>query len=355
LILNRDFQHPADGWYDIEVPGEHPNGRAGIVQVIDNKAVESIVATFNREADQPNFAGMLIDIDHLKHDEEHDTRAYGWLMRLRNTAGRPQGQIRWTGTGQAAVDKGDFRFFSTEYKPAEMEVISNGKPKKLRPMRLDGLTLTNVPNNTGQRPITNRSQEFPPGTGAVAEDQKHNAVKPMKTVATKLGLSADAAEEAVLAEVTKIMNHADSAEAKIPVLTNRAETAETKLKQAEEAQVEVDLETYKDRYAPAQQPFIKKMLVTNRAEAVKFLQAQPVLNGRQVAPARVHVLNRAGDPNQAANGTESVDAENEELRQQRNEAIEAYRITNRCTHEVATDMVRNRKPELFGLPSRKTA
>ena len=29
-ILNRNFQHPADGWYHIEVKGHHPNREAGV-------------------------------------------------------------------------------------------------------------------------------------------------------------------------------------------------------------------------------------------------------------------------------------------------------------------------------------
>jgi phage I-like protein len=151
------FSHPADSWYQIEAPGEHPNTRAGVVQVIDNKAVDSIVAAFNREADtQPNFAGMLIDHEHFKHDEDKETRAFGWLMRLRNRGGILEGQIRWTGTGRQAVDTGDYRFFSTEYDLKDMEVLSSSKPRRVRPLRLDGLTLTNVPNNKGARPITNR-------------------------------------------------------------------------------------------------------------------------------------------------------------------------------------------------------
>lgn len=95
LILNRDFQHPTDGWYQIEAPGEHPNRRAGIIQVIDSEAVTSIVNRFNAEADaDPNFPGMLIDHEHFKLDDDKETIAYGWLMRLRNRQDIPEGQIR---------------------------------------------------------------------------------------------------------------------------------------------------------------------------------------------------------------------------------------------------------------------
>ena len=167
-ILNREFQHPTDGWYQIEIPGQHPNRAAGVVQVIDNKAVESIVATFNREATEyplkhgHEFPGMLIDHEHFKHDLNKETLAYGWLMQLQNRNGIPFGKINWTATGKPIVDGGDYRFFSTEYDPEDLQVINCGQtPELVRPMRLAGLTLTNQPNNKGGAPITNRAADQP--------------------------------------------------------------------------------------------------------------------------------------------------------------------------------------------------
>jgi Mu-like prophage I protein len=162
-ILNRDFLRPTDGWYALEVPGEHPNRAAGVVQVIDETAVASIVRRFNQEAEHYEtqngiaYPGMLIDIEHFKRDAGRETRAYGWLMRMQNRDGVPYGQIRWTAIGQQAVDGGEYRFFSTEYDPKDLMVLNGTRPSRVRPMRLDGLTLTNEPNNRGGKPITNRS------------------------------------------------------------------------------------------------------------------------------------------------------------------------------------------------------
>ena len=162
-ILNREFQHPTDGWYQIETPGEHLNEKSGVLQVIDSIAVNSIVNRFNQEADDYQrkngepFPGMLIDHEHFKHQADKETRAYGWLMRLKNRNGIPFGQITWTNTGKPAIDGGDYRFFSSEYDPRDLVILENRqKPARVRPMRLDGLTLTNDPNNKGGAPITNR-------------------------------------------------------------------------------------------------------------------------------------------------------------------------------------------------------
>ena len=167
-ILNKDFQHPADGWYQIEALGNHPNRAAGVMQVIDRPAAEAIVKAFNSEAAAGKLrhgAEMLIDHEHFSDQPDQETRAYGWLQELQNREDGIYGRIRWTTTGQTAVDGGDYRFFSTEYDPNDLQVVKNGNKKsklrEVRPMRLDGLTLTNMNNNKGQKPITNRRQAEP--------------------------------------------------------------------------------------------------------------------------------------------------------------------------------------------------
>jgi hypothetical protein len=317
-ILNREFQHPPDGWYQIEAKGEHPNRRAGIVQVIDDQACQSIVNRFNAEAAQPGFAGMLIDHEHFKHDTDKETVAYGWLGKLENRADGIYGQIRWTDTGKKAVDGGDYRFFSTEYDPADLEVINKSdksdKVRRVRPLRLDGLTLTNANNNKGQKPITNRGVETDPPQKA-----KH-----MKTVCTLLGLSADASEEAVHAEVARALN---------------------RVKELESSQIENDLETYKNRFDPKQREFIKTLLVTNRAATLEFLKTQPEGKG-PLAPARLHNRQTAQPMDAAAGGEPADEAA---LSAERSSAIEQYKIANRCSFQQAHDAVRRKKPELFGI------
>ena len=265
-ILNREFKHPADAWYQIEPKGEHPNRTAGVVQVIDDAAAQSIVNRFNADAlagQLSHGSEMLIDHEHFKHQADKETVAYGWLTRLANRADGIYGQVRWTGTGQQAVDTGDYRFFSTEYDPADLKVLNSesGQPKaglrKVRPLKLDGLTLTNDPNNKGGRPITNRvTAKLPPVPGDQCCPDCHCALvggktsrlmtcpdcgehfadtvanggpsgtdfagsresadstatitkvvnKKMKTVCTLLGLSAEADEASVHAAITKLQN-----------------------------------------------------------------------------------------------------------------------------------------------------
>lgn len=254
-ILNREFKHPADGWYQIEPKGKHPNAEGEIVQVIDDEACESIVNRFNAAAEAGTLRHgheLLIDHEHFSDDPEKETRAYGWLTKLQNREDGIYGQVRWTTTGQAAVDGGDYRFFSSEYWSKDTVILNKGDKKakgvkswpEVRPMELGGLSLTNMNNNRGQKPITNReAPEFrsvPATAGVPADSNKSNQRKTMKLVAAKLGLSADASEEAVLAEVTKITNRATEAEGQVSPLQQRVSALETENTVLLQEQIEAD-------------------------------------------------------------------------------------------------------------------
>ncbi|MEO7298998.1 MAG: phage protease [Verrucomicrobiota bacterium] len=160
-ILNRDFEHPTDALYMIEPFGEHANEAAKVIQKIDDKAAQSIVPRFNSDAAAGKLSHgneIVIDFDHFKHQMDKSTLAAGWLHSVFAGIDGIYGGIRWTSSGRAAVDGGDYRFFSTEYDPADLEILNSGSNSKVvRPVRLAGLTLTNMPNNRGGRPITNRS------------------------------------------------------------------------------------------------------------------------------------------------------------------------------------------------------
>jgi hypothetical protein len=175
-IFNREYQKPADGWYQIEAKGFHPataTDGTKVVQVVDDKAIASIVNRFNADAAVaalPHGNEMLIDHEHFRHQADKETLAYGWANKLRAT---PDGSgfdtfNPWTGTGDKAVSTGDYRFFSTEYDgpegdvfepvpAAEIPVTVRNKYKGyefLRPLKLTGLSLTNDNNNKGQKAIT---------------------------------------------------------------------------------------------------------------------------------------------------------------------------------------------------------
>ena len=342
-ILNREFQHPADGWYQIEPKGSHPNRAAGVVQVIDEEAAKSIVNRFNADATAGKLrqgSELLIDHEHFSDQPDQESRAYGWLQELQNRADGIYGRIRWTTTGKAAVDGGDYRFFSTEYAPEDLaEVkIKNSKLKSVRPLKLDGLTLTNMNNNRGQKPITNRAQ-FRSPAAADSQQQPQTTGQKMKTVCTLLELSADASEEAVHAAVAKLKNRI--------IVLEPMEADNTKLKnriaEIDAEQVAGLLAGRKVTDAKIVNRLTPVLLgLKNREERIAFLDDCNI-KAEPAKPAG-RVLNReTGKPAEAAAGTQAEAVTTEALN------AEVRKIMNRDSvkFEPAYNTLRREKPELF--------
>jgi phage I-like protein len=349
-ILNREFQHPVDGWYQIEALGDHPNRAAGVVQVIDQEAASCIVNRFNAEAKAAQLRHgheLLIDHEHFADQPDQESRAYGWLQELQNRADGIYGRIRWTKTGKEAVDGGDYRFFSTEYSQADLKVLNsavstpNSALKRVRPLRLDGLTLTNMNNNRGQKPITNRdgSPTFA-GARALVDSKPQTTGPKMKSVCTLLGLSAEADEASVHAAVAKLQNRnttLEPLEAENKTLKNRQTALETENQTLLGEQVDALLDAHQVKEEKVRNR-LKPLLVTmkNREDRVGMLtdcgfkaadmkspdKGGRVLNrgeGRTPAEASTteeehprekaqRITNRAREIQQSANGRISFEA-----------------------------------------------
>ena len=162
------------------------------IQVIDEEAMKSIVEQFNQDAAAGKLRHgneMLIDHEHFSDQPDKETRAYGWLMELqiargwnlrpraleqdrhrkRWTAGttgfsprntRPKDCVECRGTSERGEDTDGRgrteRKTGTRFIPRH----STRSSARVRPLRLDGLTLTNMNNNRGQKPITNRDPKL---------------------------------------------------------------------------------------------------------------------------------------------------------------------------------------------------
>jgi len=80
LILNRNFELPEDGWYQLAPAGEYPVATPGqtgpkLVQVLDDMAFAAMANRFGQLAQVPNFTGMLVDFDHFSLDGEKRSEA----------------------------------------------------------------------------------------------------------------------------------------------------------------------------------------------------------------------------------------------------------------------------------------
>ncbi len=157
------FQPAPDGWFHIAPHGTfpHPNGA---LQVIDAEACEAMLGTFNEEARQANFPGLLVDFDHSSHDPAQPTTAAGWIDGLEHRDDGLYAQIRWSDLGHQALTGGRYRLASPVWNRADCDQwtapAADGRDVvHLRPRRLDRLALTNDPNLPGLVPLSNRREK----------------------------------------------------------------------------------------------------------------------------------------------------------------------------------------------------
>ena len=318
-IFNRNQPTSLTGptWHQIEVTGEHPtllSDGAEVTQMIDAVALDSIIHNFDLLAAAPGFPGLLVDRDHLSHDPANDTEAMAWLKDLRlNHSGQLEGLLDWTDEGGAAVLNKRYKFFSTEYGVGGWKDLGNGR---VRPLVLTGLALTNRPNNKGGKPIYNREGE------ALDPSTKTD----MKTIAEKLGLSAEATEEEILDAIASLPTPADEA-----------------AEMMADSEVEEILNRNSKRLADGTRESWKTGLLANRETTLALLEKQPEV--KDAAPpqgGREPITNRAKtstpDPGRA-NGREKGDEQAALVRSIKNR--------DKCSHTEAWTTAKLEKPALF--------
>lgn len=282
-ILNRAGEVPSDGWYQIEVTGTHPAGKKR-KQVIDQVALESIVNRFNADkaAAGENFAGLLVDNDHLSHDLDNSTEALAWAQDLAIRYGQLHARLDLTDLGEPAIRNKRFKFFSTEYDPEDCEDLGDGR---VRPLRLSGLAFTNRPNNRGGKPISNRDGDEPGG-------EQQNNTPTMQPIALKLGLPADADEAAILKKLADIMSELEALKGKDA-----------------DAEAEVIMNRLGKRIPDAVKPLWKAKLIANRKETEELMEASFPVNPTREAPAKIFNRETAKQPDAVSDGdTESAEA-----------------------------------------------
>ena len=232
VIFNRAPLNSAAGWIHIVPKGELPNAEAGIVQVLDEQAHDAILAGIQKDKNRlgDKWPGIYAGREHFIYDDDKDSAALAWFKDFEKRAdGIWAKDDGLTPAGAAAVQNREYKFTSFVADRSQLQKIAG---KRYRITGIETVGFTNQANGKELlTPITNRSAEsadiFTDEETSVANQQKNNQVKKMKNIATKLGLAAEASEDAILAEVTKIINRATTAEAELAPLKNRKTELET--------------------------------------------------------------------------------------------------------------------------------
>ena len=195
------FEMDPSGWGHAAPFGEHElwiNKDRQIIQVVDDRAVDAIVAEIKAqraaaEAAGREWPGLLINKDHLIFtDPDADSEAMGWIMDAEKRADGLWLNARWSVVGGTKITGGVYKFYSPEFDPASREDLGGNRK---RPMRIVGAALTNKPNLRGLHPLCNRAATMP-GTPAERLDMNE-----LKQIAAALGLGEDADLAAVIAKI----------------------------------------------------------------------------------------------------------------------------------------------------------
>jgi hypothetical protein len=152
------FATPEDGWFHIASPGEWPHQSTGLVQVIDQDSILSIVDAFRESAKQPNWPGVLIDFDHQSLDQDKPTVAAGWILELDQRDSGIWAKIKWSDLGRSSIEGGRYRFISPVWKASDCVRLDGDK---IRPLKLMNCAVTNDPNIKGMFPLSNASARMP--------------------------------------------------------------------------------------------------------------------------------------------------------------------------------------------------
>lgn len=343
------FQPPADGWYHLVPKGRFPiadpsDRRKKIQQVVDERALTLMLNRFNQEAQAPNFPGLLIDFDHFSYDADKSSEAAGWVTKLQNRADGLWGQVKWSAKGEQSLKDGVYRFISPVWDQSDTEIVTGAmKNREIRPTRLETLGLTNQPNLRGMVPLANRTNRDHAGGDETLTTPGETAKQSMKEINRVLGLSPEAAEEAAVGEVTKLKNRNTELETANRTLTEQNKTLGDQNKELAEAQVEADLEKYKNRFKPENKEKIRAQLLKNRADTIELLEATEDLPKNRLFGREGKQLNRkdASTPESGKTARETNPV------QERNQFVQSVKLRNRCTFEEAWNIARSEKPELF--------
>lgn len=202
-LLNREFKLPDDGMFQFaplgEYPIQDPVTKNRVIQVVDAEAVRLMAADIAAQKAKPNWPGLLVDRDHFSYDTSKESRAAGWANDGQARQDGLFGPIRFTNSGKADVEGGEFRFLSPVFDRKSAVPLGGSR---FRVTRLLGLALTNTPNIRNIQALTNRAEDFHGLTPTTTAKDTPT----MNKVIALLGLAATASEDEIAAGIQALKN-----------------------------------------------------------------------------------------------------------------------------------------------------
>ena len=164
-ILNRAAIADS-GWIHVVPKGELPNAEADIVQVLDDAALDSILAFVAAEKARlgDKWPGIYAGREHFIYSHMHDSAALAWFKEFeKRDDGIWANADGLTPVGQQAIANGEYKFTSFVANQADTEKLGGNR---VRILKIDTIGFTNQANGKELlTPITNRESSASEPTG----------------------------------------------------------------------------------------------------------------------------------------------------------------------------------------------
>lgn len=330
-VTNREFKLPEDGYIQIvsieEAPigldvTEHLTGErvTPAIQVLDREAIDQMAASFKGE--------VLVDYEHFSHDGDKETKAAGWIQNVEAREDGLYAQIRWSQSGKAALEGGDYRFISPEFPVEHLEHLGGNR---YRATVINGAGLTNRPGLKKIKPLSNREQN----TQTTKTDMDNKVI-----LCTLLGLAATATDNEIRNRVTEFQTEQRAKDDQLKEL----DTIKNREKGYLEQLADRDLEKYSGVIKNRDK--VREQLITNRESTLALLDNLELDNtqtqeteGKTQPPGKT-IFNRStakGPENVINKANNELDAKAATIRNRASELINKNpRLTLAQAYDQAT-------------------
>jgi len=278
-ILNRADELGKTVWGHLTSIGETPvtvetaDGQSlELIQVYDELSLTSLLNRFAQEkaAAGDSFPGLLLDYDHFSADSEKSSEAGGWIHNMERRGDEIWVEIDPSDVGKSAILGKRFRFLSGTHGPEDVQFLGN---RRVRPLRVDRVALTNDPNNKRLKPIPlsffNRAQSGVPAAvesnhPAKTGESGDTTMDYKKVLLSLLGQPENATDAQIDAAIADRKKADESAKTEMSELKNRTKQLETDLVDSDVAAYGADVED---------QEALRSSLLQNRAGTLKLLKS----------------------------------------------------------------------------------
>jgi len=157
IILNRTTPASSPGWIHIVPKADLVDHETGITQVVDDKALDSILENLRRDKARlgDRWPGLYAGEEHFIYDDSQSSQAFAWFKDFEK---RPDGiwasDDGLTDIGREAIQNRRFKFTSFCTDRSDVENLGNNR---VRILKIETVGFTNHANGKEfLSPITNR-------------------------------------------------------------------------------------------------------------------------------------------------------------------------------------------------------